>query len=319
MVHCVCDADGKGAPVTRSILLAAALFAAAPAAAQAPAFQSQVEAFDDFATASLAMPPAERVKAFRAKFDALLPGFYEPRFGATEAQYDARVQKALEAYPATRDKLLAAARDFTGAYATANARFRSVFPDYAPTMPIYLIHSLGEMDGGTRELRGKTVAIFGADMIAKIHDAGTIGPFLDHELFHFHHAKYFPDCPALWCSLWQEGLAVYVAARMNPGADDRTLLLTFPRPIRPEVEPKLAQAMCFVRTKLGSTDQDDYATFFFGKGGKVQGSWPPRFGYYLGYVLARQLGETMTLDTLARLPPEQVKAKLETALATYRC
>ncbi|WP_164040844.1 hypothetical protein, partial [Serratia marcescens] len=82
---------------------------------------SQVDAFDDFATASTAMPAAEQVQAFRARFDALLPGFYEPRFGATEAQYDARVQKALEGYPAARGKILATARDFAGAYATANA------------------------------------------------------------------------------------------------------------------------------------------------------------------------------------------------------
>ncbi|HWU96770.1 MAG TPA: DUF2268 domain-containing putative Zn-dependent protease, partial [Sphingomonas sp.] len=232
---------------------------------------------------------------------------------------DARVQKALEGYPAERDRFLAAARSFATAYASASDRFRTFFPDYAPDMPVYLLHSLGEMDGGTRELHGKVVAIFGADVIARIHDPGSIGPFLDHEMFHFHHVKYFPDCPALWCSLWQEGLAVYVAARMNPGADDRALLLTIPRPIRPEVEPKLAEAMCFARGKLGSTDQDDYASFFFGKGGKAQGGWPPRFGYYLGYVLAKQLGERMSLDALARLPPEQVKARLEQALAAYRC
>jgi hypothetical protein len=303
----------------RSILLAAALLMAAPAAAQAPALQSTTDAFDAFATSTVTMAPAERVKQFREKFDALVPGFYEPRFGATEAQYDARVQKVLEEYPATRDQFLATARSFSAAYATAGTRFRTFFPDYAPDMPVYLLHSMNEMDGGTRDLKGRVVAIFGADVIAKIHDPASIGPFLDHEMFHFHHAKYFPDCPALWCSLWQEGLAVYVASRMNPGADDRALLLTIPRPIRPEVEPRLAEAMCFVRAKLESTDQDDYAMFFFGKGGKAQAGWPPRFGYYLGYVLAKQLGEGMSLDALAKLPPEQVKAKLEAVLATYRC
>ncbi|MDG2532637.1 hypothetical protein P6144_03180 [Sphingomonas sp. HITSZ_GF] len=303
----------------KSIVAAVALLAAMPAAAQAPALQSTTDAFDGFATSTATMPPAERVKAFRAKFDALVPGFYEPRFGATEAQYDARVQKALEGYPAERDKFLDAAKRFQASYATASARFRTFFPDYAPDMPVYLLHSLGEMDGGTRDLRGRIAAVFGADMIARIHDPASIGPFLDHEMFHFHHAKFFPDCPALWCSLWQEGLAVYVAARMNPGTDDRALLLTFPRPIRPEVEPRLAEAMCFVRGKLASTDEDDYATFFFGRGSEAQGGWPPRFGYYLGYVLAKQLGDSLSLDALAKLPPEQVKAKLEAALAGYRC
>jgi hypothetical protein len=296
---------------------AIALLAAMPV--QAQALHSTIDAFDTFATSTASMPPAERVKQFRARFDALVPGFYEPRFGATEAQYDARVQKALEAYPETRDKFLATAKSFAKSYATATTRFRTFFPDYAPDMPVYLLHSLNEMDGGTRELRGKVVAIFGADVIARIHDPASIGPFLDHEMFHFHHAKYFPDCPALWCSLWQEGLAVYVASRMNPGADDRALLLTIPRPIRPEVEPRLGEAMCFLRGKMASTDEDDYATFFFGKGGKAQGGWPPRFGYYLGYVLAKQLGEGMSLDALAKLPAEQVKAKLDATMAGYRC
>ena len=308
-------------PVMKAILFAVSMLIAAPAAAQAqsPALQSTTDAFDAFATSTATMPPAERVKAFRDKFDRLVPGFYEPRFGATEAQYDARVQKALEGYPATRDKFLATARSFASAYAMASSRFRTFFPDYAPDMPVYLVHSLGEMDGGTRDLHGRIVAIFGADVIAKIHDPASIGPFLDHEMFHFHHARYFPDCPALWCSLWQEGLAVYVAARMNPGADDRALLLTTPRPIRAEVEPRLAEAMCFLRGKLASTDQDDYATFFFGNGGKGQAGWPPRFGYYLGYVLAKQLGKGLSLDALARTTPPQVKERLDKALAAYRC
>lgn len=288
---------------------------------QTPAFQSYAEEFDRFATESAAMPDEERVRAFRAKFDALVPGFYEPRFGTTEEKYNARVLAALNGYPAERERFLAAARDFAAAYATANTRFRTVFPDYAPTMPIYLVHSLGEMDGGTRDLKGEVVAIFGADVIAKIHDAGTIGPFLDHELFHFHHARFFPDCEALWCSLWQEGLATYVAGRMNPGADEHALMLTIPRPIRPEVEPRLGEAMCLARAKLESTEQGDYAAFFFGAGGsgKAATPFPPRFGYYLGYLLAKELGDGLSLDTLAKMPPDKVKPRLDRALAGYRC
>lgn len=301
----------------RSILAAVSLLVAMPAEAQA--LHSSIDAFDAFAAATRNLPPAERARRFRAEFAAKVPGFYEPRFGTTEAQYEARVQRALAGYWATREKILATAQGFAASYAVASTRFRTFFPDYAPDMPVYLLHSLGEMDGGTRELNGKVVAIFGADVIAKIHDPASIGPFLDHEMFHFHHVRYFPDCPALWCSLWQEGLATYVAERMNPGLDDRALLLAVPRAIRPEVEPRLTEAMCLVRSKLQSTDEDDYAMLFFANGGKSQGSWPPRFGYYLGYVLAKQLGGTMPLDHLAKLPPDEITTKLEAALAAYRC
>ncbi len=298
----------------RKLIAIVALLAALPAAAQE--LKSYTADFDAFATSTTAMPPVERVKAFRDRFNALIPGFYQPRFGATEEKYDTRIQKALESYPADRAKFLAAASSFATAYAAANVHFRRFFPDYVPPATIYLLHSIGEMDGGTRDIGGKTYAVFGADVIAKVHDASTIGPFLDHELFHFHHARYFADCEALWCSLWQEGLATYVAGQMNPGGDDRTLMLVTPRPIRPEVEPRLDEAMCFTRAKLDSTDQGDYAAFFFGDG---KSRFPPRFGYFIGYLLAKQIGATMSLDSLARLPPARVKPLLEAALAGYAC
>ena len=69
-------------------------------------------------------------------------------------------------------ELAAAAREHH-----APARFGRAFPDYRPTMPTYLLHSLGEMDGGTRDLGGSIALLFGADMIARYHDAASIGPY----------------------------------------------------------------------------------------------------------------------------------------------
>lgn len=298
----------------RGLCVALTLAVAVPAAAQpTPAFRSLTAEFDRFARETADMPEGERVKLFRERFNALLPGFYEPRFGATEEKYDAHVAKNLAAYPAKRDRFLAAAREFEAAYARGNTHFRSVFPDYAPTMPIYLVHSLGEMDGGTRELRGRMVAVFGADVIAAIHDSASIGPFLDHELFHFYHARFFPDCEELWCSLWQEGLAVHVAARMNPSADDRALMLTIPRPMRAEVEPRLGEAACLAQRKFASVSKEDYAEFFFGN--SVAKSFPPRFGYYLGYRLAQAMGERRGLQALVKMPPAEVRPLLQETVA----
>lgn len=301
----------------RALIAAAVLAIAAPAAAQdAPAFTALTQQLDDFVTETAAMPQPDRIKLFRERFNALLPGFYAPRNGATEEQYNSKVEKNLAAYPALRDKFLAAARDFSAAYVRGNQHFRRYFPDYAPTMPIYLVHSLGEMDGGTRSINGKTVAVFGADVIARIHNAATIGPFLDHELFHFHHARYFSECEPVWCNLWTEGLATYVASRMNSTENDRTLMLTTPRPIRPEVEPKLAEAMCYARARLDSVDPEVYASFFYGNG---KSPYPPRFGYYLGYLIAKKIGDGKTLDALAKMTREQVKPLIEKTLADYHC
>lgn len=302
--------------IARLLALALAL-AWAPAAAQtnAPApFTSYAEEFDRFAAETAALPEAERVKLFRVRFNRLLPGFYEPRNGLDDAKYDARVAKALADYPAQRDKYLAAVAAFGHAYTAGIAHFRAAFPDFHPSTPIYLVHSLGEMDGGGRTLRGKDVMVFGADVIARIHDAKTIGPFFDHELFHIYHGQSFADCGELWCSLWIEGLAVYAAARMNPGADDAGLLLTQPRPIRPEVEPRLGEAVCLAQRKFASKDEADLRAFFMGNAGTAT-PWPPRFGYYLGYRLAETAGATHDLATLAKMPPEKVRPLLQETMA----
>lgn len=297
----------------RQLFAALMLVVAAPAVAQ-PAFRSFTDEFDRFARETATLPGAERVKLFRARFNALLPGFYEPRNGLDDARYDARVAKALNEYPALRDKYLAAAAAFGRAYVAGTAHFRDTFPDFRPSVPIYLVHSLGEMDGGGRTLRGKEVMVFGADVIARIHDEKTIGPFFDHELFHIYHGQYFPDCGELWCSLWIEGLAVHAAAQMNPSADDAGLLLNQPRPIRPEIEPKLAEVVCFTRGKFASKDETDIRAFFTG-GASAIAPYPPRFGYYLGYRLVATIGTKHNLAALAKMPPAKVKPLLQEAMA----
>jgi hypothetical protein len=278
-------------------------------------FTSYTAAFTTFVDETAAMPEQERVKLFRARFNALLPGFYQPSSGRTDEQYDATVAANLKAFPAIRDRYTAASETFAQAFTTGQARFRTVFPDYRLTMPVYLVHSLGQMDGGTREIQGRNLMIFGADVIGKIHDEKTIGPFLDHELFHVYHSSWFTDCDPVWCSLWQEGLAVYVASRMNPGADERQLLLNIPVSLPAAVDPRLKEAMCLTRAKFASTDKADYAPFFQGQ--PSTGQFPPRFGYYIGYLLAKRIGATMPLAEMAHLPAAKVRPLLEKTLADY--
>ena len=290
---------------------------AAPPAAKrevAARFKSYTDDFTKFADETATLPEAERIRMFHVRFGLLAGGFYGPR-GRDPAKVDANIASALKDFPTIRVRYTAAAASFAQAFATGQARFRKVFPDYKLTMPVYLVHSLGEMDGGTRELQGRTVAVFGADVIARIHDETTIPPFLDHELFHLYHSQYFPDCDALWCGLWEEGMAVYVASRMNPGATDRQLLLTIPVPIRAAVDPHLPEAMCSLRAKLDVTTDDEKAPFFFMRPNK--GPFPPRYGYYLGLLLAEKIGETMPLAQMAKLPPGKVRPLLDQALARY--
>ena len=286
----------------------------AAATAKAGTLTDLTPEFVAFADQSAALPDADRVKAFHARFDPVLTGYFDDK-GTNQARFDILVAQRLRDFPQTRQKFVATAAAFGAAFTRGQDHFTQAFPDYSLNVPVYLVHSMGQQDGGTRTIGGRTIMFFGADVIAAIHDETTIGPFLDHELFHIYHEKYFGDCPQLWCSLWQEGMATYVAAQLNPGASDRALLLTQPRPIRPEVEPRLGEAMCSLRAKFESALPDDHAPFFYADAAK--GAFPPRYGYFLGYLLAAKIGATMPLQTLAKLPRDKVKPLLMAAIDGY--
>jgi hypothetical protein len=292
-----------------------------PAAAPTPAarakpgqFVDLTRTFTSFADTTANLPDEARIKAFHDRFDPIIPGYYSDK-GDYQARFDGSILKTLKDFPENRAKFVATAASFDAAFERGQQHFRHFFPDYQLSLPVYLVHSINQQDGGTRTVAKRTILFFGADVIGKIHDDTTIGPFLDHELFHAYHARYFPDCDQLWCSLWQEGMAVYVSGQMNPGLNDRQMMFTLPRAIRPEVEPRLAEAMCRLHDKFNSVDKDDYAEFFFGQPNTRP--FPPRYGYFLGYLLVQKIGATMPLTTLAKLPPKKVKPLLEAALASY--
>jgi hypothetical protein len=289
-------------------LLSAALIAIAAegAAAKRAPYIDLTANFSRFVDETAGMEETARVALFHTEMDVSLRGFYAPRFGATQAQYDAGIARALKAFPELRPKYEQVQRDFPAAYAAGIQHFRKVFSGFTPNVPVYLLHSIGEMDGGTRELGGKIYLIFGADVIAKIHEPRDLTPFLDHELFHVENHKYFTECEQVWCTLWAEGLATYAAKVMNPGADDRQLLLTFPKPIRAGVDANWPAALCFTRDKLFSTESADMEALFVG--GADTKSFPERFGYYVG--LREELGGEYKLPALASMSPERAKAAL---------
>jgi hypothetical protein len=176
------------------------------------------------------------------------------------------------------------------------------------------VHSFGEFDGGTRELPQGNFLLFGADMIAKLHMEHDVRPFFHHELFHLYHARYFPECQPVWCALWTEGLANHVAASLNPGASDAELLLNWPEPLRPAVDRNRKLAVCAIRGRLESTDPKDYGALF--SNGKPDVDLPPRYGYFVGYLVASEAGKTHSLLELARMRADEVKPLVEKMLAS---
>jgi hypothetical protein len=303
------------------LLFAAPLARAAPRPAATPAAPSLrlvdlTPAFAAAAERTAALPDAERVAAFDAELAPLLPGFYDPaRFETPAAQdrYRARLIRTLNAFPAQRPQIEDISVRFAGMFAPAVASFEARFGPMRGYPPVYLVHSLGEFDGGTRDLPGGTRLLFGADVIARIHTGDhAIQPFFHHELFHILHQRSFKGCDQIWCGLWTEGLAVYVAAELNPTATDEALLLTLPEPIRPAVEEDRAAAVCAVAARLDSTEPKDYAALFSFE--RLRPSLPPRFGYYVGYLTARELAKTRSLDDLAHLDVDHARPLVAAAL-----
>lgn len=289
------------------VLAAALLGAAAPAPVT---FTSYAPQFDRFEARTEGMAPDRRVAAFRATFDRIFPGLYA---GTDTARLDRRITKALDEFPSIRPAYRTVELRFPGALATAVQRFRRIFPDFVPPIPIFLVHELGMRDGGSDYVGGRKVMLFGADVIARIHDDDSLQPFLDHELFHLEHARRFADCDQFWCSLWQEGLATYAASAMTPNATDHQLLLDEPASIRAATDARWGEALCLVATRFDSTDGDDSAAAF--TGGRHPPGLPSRFGYYVGLRVASEAARTRTLPALAGLDDEAARPEVVAALA----
>jgi hypothetical protein len=280
-------------------------------------FVDLTDDFDRVWTETSTLPDDKRVEAFEAAFAKILPGFYSAdrvKDFMPPEKYRGFVLKGLKSFPEHRDGIQRVSREFRALVAPAQKQFESVFGTMRGYPPIYLVVSFGEFDGGTRSLPEGTRLMFGADVIDRIYKDKPIAPFIEHELFHLMHHRTFPDCDPVWCSLWEEGLATYVASAMNPTADDAALLLTFPVPLKPAVEANKQEAICAVKARLNSTMPADYRPLFMGGGDPLSKNLPLRFGYYVGFLVAGDLGRDRTLQQLAALQPEEVRPLIEQSL-----
>jgi hypothetical protein len=194
------------------------------------------------------------------------------------------------------------------------ARFRKTFPDLAYTGEVYFLASIGAFDGGTREVKGRTALLFGVDVIATVYgEKANLEAFFDHELFHIYHEQ-FPD-PELQGTiaraLWKEGLATYVGWTLNPETPESVIFgLPVGMPDRARAMlPKLAGEL---RAKLDSKSPEDYRDFFFGNSKRED--IPARSGYYVGYLVARELARDRSLPELARLRGKPLREAIEAAL-----
>jgi hypothetical protein len=200
----------------------------------------------------------------------------------------------------------------------AAAQFRKTFPDFVAKRPVSVVCSLGAFDGGTRKVEGKSMLLFGPDVIAAIRPRGfNLRPFLEHELFHVHHEALHPDAPEnVAQSLWEEGLATYVSAALNPGATHDEV--SVPDALVAEGTPRIPELAGRLLAHLDDPATGPvYKQFFYGST-ETNPEVPPRSGYLVGWRIAEALGRTRSLAQLAALTPAESRSLVERALRELR-
>lgn len=249
------------------------------------------------------MPPAERVALFKRDVASAFPDFYGvQRYGGkrTDAEQDARIERALREFPAIRDDFQHKANGAARQLARHAATLRQAFSDFRLPQQVYLVHSLGEMDAGPRTLNGRDYLVFGVDLMAKLHGRNDESAFYQHELFHTWHLQLLGECDSgqVWSSLWKEGLATYVSQVLNPQANERELLLDYPAGMPARTRAMLPAAWRQLDEVLASSEASAWGGQFHTRTDDGTGL-PGRRGYYLGYLVAEAAAKQHSLQALA--------------------
>ncbi len=150
--------------------------------------------------------------------------------------------------------------------------------------------------------------LFGVDVIARIHPQDELGAFFDHELFHMYHRQITGmgggRGDPLYRALWEEGLATYVSGVLNPRVSE-SAILGRPKDLAARAKPQLPQIARELLQNMDSTSPDLYQTCFLGNSARKD--IPPRSGYYVGLLIARELGKSHNLQQLAEMNGESLR------------
>ena len=267
--------------------------------------------FDRFVMATTNLPDDQRLVAFEKQIGSMANGFYS-RERRPEG-YDFRILLQLKTYPERRAATLAVSRKFNQQFAPARRHFEAAFGPVHSNQPVFVLNSLGELDGGIRKLNGHSTLLFGADVIAEFHSGRDMTAFFYHELFHLYHEPQVENCLTVRCSLWAEGLATYVSSKLAPDAGDDELILNLPEPIRPAVEANRGAAVCAIVRRLDSTTNQDFSAFF--QGDDRLSGFPSRMGYYVGFLVASDIGRTHSMKQMAAMSMEEARPLIDASLA----
>jgi hypothetical protein len=115
-------------------------------------------------------------------------------------------------------------------------------------------------------------------------------------------------------ALWDEGLATYVSDWATPHASPESLLLDIPKGMVPTCLANLRFLVDDLASKLDSKELADYGDYFMFRSKDPRR--PKRAGYYLGYLLAKELHARMSMDALLNLEGAPLRNALAATLPT---
>jgi hypothetical protein len=264
------------------------------------------------------LPIGERVRRFRRDVVSAHPELYGPavRLGADPAQLDQHIG-AWFAFLARDDRDLRAMADRLERELPSIARdFGERFGDWQCNAPIYFYFSAGAFDGAVRSVDGRTALLFGLEVASRTQAPHELRAFIVHELFHLHHrAVTGPALDAqLYGRLWREGLATHVSGTFAPELPD-SVLLGWPRDLMRRVTPLLPSLTASLLADLETGDETAMQRPLLGDPGD---GLPPRYGYVVALLVARDLAATRTLDELTRLQGDDLLALMIESLGRLR-
>jgi hypothetical protein len=204
------------------------------------------------------------------------------------------------------------------------ASFLAAYPDMDPRLPIYVGPSLFTSSGQVRDLDGRTIVMFGLDVLAVVlPDVQNHLPDIHHEMFHAYHWQRNPVVAAagrqsfeeerttpMYYDLWAEGLALLSTRRLNP---DAPLALILASEALPEGGPPVAARVAGeMRQLLDSTDLAKIGEYFFFRTKRTD--FPPRIAYYVGLEMAEEVGRRLSMDAMLRLQGADIRREVEAGL-----
>lgn len=306
-------------------LIAALAFPPTQAFADVCRYENLMPEFFAFRARTKDLAPEARAGKFVTDFAARHPEYYgdkddfhspdDVRKASLKLLDPAQPETFPGFAPLTDERLRAVANTVDRDFTAGQQQFLKTFPDFACQDDVAFGPSFLRFDGHEyRDDQGHGHMLFGVDAIASLHGPEDMPSFYAHEIFHIYHRQVIgaaaPDDSLTWWEMWEEGLATYVSQRLNPKLDAQHVLWLPKDMVQQMQAPGMtARAARLLLADFGKTGGTHWFDASQGHDGM-----PPRAGYYMGYLMAAELGKDHPLSWLAHLPPDQVKTQAQAFL-----